>query len=182
MIPWEPSYPYRPDSPKKRTYIDYRIAGHEEPESLALAGVSQRTYYLWKHDRDFEYWNGVGMGRLRKENRSKLIGDKFILNANLIEQMDKVFLTKLQLKTVKGKDLTDSESKKLDKLRNIYAQPTQQKAIKEMVDSGKHKGTSLLDVFKALSGDIVDGEVRELDEVPSLQPTYIEAPSEPVEM
>jgi len=180
IVAWVPMNPYIPNNPRKQAYINFRIAGHDTRESQSLTGISERTYYLWKQiDRDFDYWNETGVEELRKSNRDKLVGDSFIINANLVQQMDRVFLTKIHLKKNQGKELTTEERTTLDKLRTIYASPTQQKAVKELVETGKPKGVSIMEyVFrsnmfsKPVVTESIEGEYREIsDDVPPVQAT-----------
>ena len=177
IVAWVPMNPYIPNNPRKQAYINFRIAGHDTREALSLTGISERTYYLWNQtDRDFDYWNTVGLDELRKNQREKLVGDSFIINANLVQQLDRVFLTKIHLKKNKGQQFTPEERTTLDKLRTIYASPTQQKAVKELVETGKQKGVSILEYAIRLSKPkpfkVIEGEFTEVsDDVPPVQTT-----------
>lgn len=170
VVAWEPSYPYIPKNPRKRAFMSYRIAGHDVLEATILTGISRRTYFKWQqYDADFAYWNGTGLTQLRREQRDTLVGDTFLVNANLIQQLDRQALVAIQTKLSKGQQLTVAELSTLDKLRTTYASPNQHKAIKEFLDTGKAKNKSILDFFKEKNGMIIESSYREVtDETPHL--------------
>jgi len=170
LIPWEPQYPYEPSNKNKKAMVEYLAMGHGIQEALTLVGITERSFHYWcKFDKDFRYWTGPGLATLKKDKRYDLIAANHLKIAHAIQNDDMNTLE--EILKIDYKKRKKSEISILNKLREVYASPTQLKAVKEFANTGNEPEGGLLKLFKKIEKiEVVEGQYKEIDdEVPHLQ-------------
>ncbi len=129
------------DDKKQATYLSYLIANFAHREACTLTPVSEKQVKRWKDaDENFANLCGPGLPALRKEFASSFIDMQFTRNFHLILQKDFHVLYKdaLHSQDSTKPDLTESETKYLDKIRQHYT-PQSLAMVKQLLGGGNIK-------------------------------------------
>lgn len=120
------------DDGKKADYLSYRVSYFSFRESCELGKVSEKQVRRWRQsDEQFNYLDTEGLTELRKQFSNEYLDMQYTRNFQLMLQKD----FKVLYKDAIGKELNDTESKYLEKIRQHYT-PQSLAMVKQLLGGG----------------------------------------------